>query len=229
MKKFVAFFICSLHLQFAFSQKVAWDSLTLPDVYPIRVELFNSMSHSKKDIVFLGNSITFWTDWSELVKSKHLKNRGIPGDVTFGVLKRLDEVINGKPAKVFILIGINDLGRNIPDSIILRNYERMVSRIKAGSPATRIYLQTILPTNESFNKLKHLYKKEASISYINSKMKEMAIRKKVVFVDLHSHFADDQGRLKKEYTWDGVHLTLAGYRKWVEVLDAGKYLRAKKR
>lgn len=211
----------------AFSQKAAWDSLTVPDIYPYQVELFNSMAHSKKDIVFLGNSITFWGDWNELIQAKHIKNRGIPGDVTFGVLRRLDEVIDGKPAKVFILIGINDLGRKIPDDVILQNYERMVKRIKTGSPVTRIYLQTLLPTNDSFNKLKHLYSKEANIAYINSQMKELARREKVTFVDLHSHFIDEQGKLKKEYTWDGVHLTLAGYRKWAEVLDKAGYVKAK--
>lgn len=211
----------------AFSQKVTWDSLTVPNIYPYQVELFNSVRHSTKDIVFLGNSITFWADWNELVKSRHIKNRGIAGDVTYGVLRRLDEVINGKPAKVFILIGINDLGRKVPDDVILQNYERMVRRIKAGSPHTRIYLQTLLPTNDSFNKLEHLYHKEVNIKYINTKMKELAARESVTFVDLHSHFIDEQGKLKKEYTWDGVHLTLAGYRKWVEVLAEGKHLKAK--
>jgi lysophospholipase L1-like esterase len=211
------------------AQAVKWDSTATPDVYPSQVELFNALPHSKKDIVFLGNSITFWGKWDALFKSSHLRNRGIAGDMTFGVLRRLDEVIQGKPAKVFILIGINDLGRNIPDSIILRNHLRMVKRIKAGSPQTRIYLQTLLPTNDTFNKLKHLYFKEGHISFINQELKRIAAEENVTWVDLHSHFTDENGRLKKEYTWDGVHLTLAGYRAWARVLHEGKYLKAKLR
>lgn len=231
MKKIVSFFSLGLMLGFvncAFSQKPAWDSLTVPDIYSYQVELFNSTVHSRKDIVFLGNSITFWGDWNELIDTKHVKNRGIPGDVTYGVLRRLDEVINGKPAKVFILIGINDLGRKIPDDVILQNYERMVRRIKTGSPATRIYLQTLLPTNDSFNKLKHLYNKESNIAYINSQMKVLAAKENITLVDLHSHFIDEKGKLKKEYTWDGVHLTVAGYRKWAEVLDRAGFVKAKR-
>jgi len=208
-----------------FSQTVTWDSLAVPDIYPSRVELFNASPHSRKDIVFLGNSITFWVDWPLLIKSRYVRNRGIPGDTSFGVLRRLDEVIQGKPSKVFILIGINDLGKNIPDSIIIRNYQRMVTRIRSGSPRTRIYLQTILPTNDSFQKLKHLYNKEQNIAHINAKMKELAAQEGATWVNLHPHFLDEQGKLKKEYTWDGVHLTLAGYRKWAEVLKDGNYLK----
>jgi lysophospholipase L1-like esterase len=211
------------------AQSVKWDSTAVPDVYPSQVELFNDLPHSKKDIVFLGNSITFWGKWDALFRSSHLRNRGIAGDMTFGVLRRLDEVIDGKPAKVFILIGINDLGRNIPDSVILRNHRRMVRRIKAGSPGTRIYLQTLLPTNETFNKLKHLYFKESHILFINKELKRIAEQENVTWVDLHTHFTDENGRLRKEFTWDGVHLSLAGYRNWAKVLHEGKFLKAKLR
>lgn len=228
MKVILSFCLLLICGNFAFSQKATWDSLYVPDIYNYQVELFNSVKHSKKDIVFLGNSITFWGDWNELIQSKYIKNRGIAGDGTFGVLRRLDEVINGKPAKVFILIGINDLGKKMPDSVIARNYERIVRRIKSGSPATRIYLQSLLPTNDSFNKLKHLYGKEKNIAYLNSYMKQLAAKEQVTYVDLHSHFTDELGKLKKEYTWDGVHLTLAGYRKWVQVLDKGGYVKAKR-
>jgi lysophospholipase L1-like esterase len=213
----------------AFSQKPTWDSLSVPDIYGFQVELFNSVKHSPKDIVLLGNSITFWGDWNSFLQSKHIQNRGIPGDGTFGVLRRLDEVINGKPAKVFLLIGINDLGKNMPDSIIARNYERIVKRIRTGSPKTKIYLQSLLPTNDSFNKLKHLYHKEEHVVYLNSRLKELAEREQATYVDLHPHFTDEQGKLKREYTWDGVHLTVAGYRKWTEVLDKLGYVKAKKK
>jgi lysophospholipase L1-like esterase len=229
MKAFLYFPFFAIGFLFssgASGQSVKWDSTAVPDIYPSQVELFNALPHSKKDIVFLGNSITFWGKWDALFKSRHVRNRGIAGDVTFGVLKRLDEVIQGQPAKVFILIGINDLGRNIPDSVILRNYNRMVSRIKSGSPKTQIYLQTLLPTNETFNKLKHLYFKEDHIRYINQELKQIAQKENVFWVDLHSHFTDETGRLKREYTWDGVHLTLAGYRNWARVLHEGKFLKA---
>src|SRR5690606_42060066 len=52
---------------------------------------------------------------------------------SFGVIRRIDEAVRGRPSAIFILIGINDLGRNIPDSIIVRNHERIVRYIQTHS------------------------------------------------------------------------------------------------
>ncbi|WP_225309533.1 GDSL-type esterase/lipase family protein [Larkinella humicola] len=207
------------------AQEINWDSTVRPDIYKARVDLFRSLPHSRKDVVFLGNSLTFWADWSDLLGDTRYKNRGIPGDITFGVLERLDEVIQGKPAKVFILIGINDLARNIPDAVILQNYRRMARRLKTGTPSTRIYFQTLLPTNDSFQKLRSHYNKEGHIQTLNAALKEMARTEGFEVIDLHPHFVDETGKLKKEYSWDGVHLTLAGYHRWAEVLSNGKYVK----
>ena len=100
-KKFFA-----LTLAFAFvsasAQESKWDSTFRPNNYALKVEQFRSFPNSSKDIIFLGNSITAGTDWMELLGRSDVRNRGISGDITFGVLERLDEVIEGKPAKVFI-------------------------------------------------------------------------------------------------------------------------------
>ena len=119
-------------LQFnaATAQTVKWDSTYRPGKYVDIVNRFKTDSKSKKDFVFLGNSITAGTDWAKLLDLPQAKNRGISGDITFGVLDRLQEIIDGKPAKIFILIGINDISRNIPDSVILRNYKTMILRIR---------------------------------------------------------------------------------------------------
>jgi lysophospholipase L1-like esterase len=227
-RKLLQFFCCAVFPLFnilnASAQQVKWDSTSRPEIYPLQVDLFRSAKHSKKDIVFLGNSITFWGDWNELLNSKHVKNRGIPGDVTYGVLDRLDEVVNGQPAKVFVLIGINDIARNIPDSVILRNYRRIIQRIKKGSPRTKIFFQTILPVNSSFNKLKAHYKTD-HIKNINEGLKKLAGEEDIGLIDLYAAFADAEDKLPKELTFDGVHLTKKGYDKWVAILKEGRYIK----
>jgi lysophospholipase L1-like esterase len=190
----------------------------------LKVAQFKAYPNSTKDIIFLGNSITANTDLVEELGNPNLRNRGISGDITFGVLERLDEVIDGKPAKVFILIGINDISRNIPDQVILRNYQKMVSRINKGSPGTKIYFQTLLPTNSTFDRFKNHYNKEDHILGVNNALKELGRKEKITVIDLYPAFLDNQNRLKKELTHDGLHLTPAGYRTWVEVLRKGKYL-----
>ncbi len=203
-----------------------WDSTARPDIYYSRVELFRSLPHSGKDIVLLGNSITFWGDWNMLLASPRIKNRGIPGDNTFGVLERINEVTEGKPAKVFLLIGINDLAKNIPDSVIVRNYKQIIAQIEKGSPGTKIYFQTLLPTQNILNKRSPIYNNNDRIRKINASIRELgALNKRVVIVDLYPHFADAGGRLKREYTWDGVHLNLAGYKRWAAILEAEKILK----
>jgi lysophospholipase L1-like esterase len=203
-------------------EKVKYDSTYRPGTYQVQVDYFKKYKNSKKDILFLGNSLTAHIDWSELLQNKNVRNRGISSDITFGVLERLDEVIEGKPAKVFLLIGINDISRNVPEEVILANYSKIIRRIKAGSPKTKIYAQTLLPTNNTFDKFKKHYNKEAQTAAVNKGIKEIAAAENVTVIDLHPHFMDSEGKLKLEYTHDGLHLTIEGYRKWAEVLQ--KYL-----
>ena len=69
------------------------------------------------DVVFLGNSITQGGgDWSERLDYPNISNRGIGGDVTDGVLARLEEITFFKPRAVFLLIGINDLWNVNPET-----------------------------------------------------------------------------------------------------------------
>lgn len=213
---------CMLTGMIARAQNVtAWDSTYRPPIYAGKVGQFKSFPKSKDDIIFLGNSIITYTDWNELLGTKTAKNRGIPGDMTFGVLDRLDDVIQGKPAKIFIEIGINDINRNIPDSLILRNYRRIISRIKAGTPATKIYFHTLLPVNETFTSLKG---KTPHILYVNSKLKEIAAQEKITLIDLYPHFVDSTGMMNPKYVFDGLHPNELGYFIWADVLKKGKYL-----
>ena len=72
--------------------------------YHQRLSHFETLPKTKNDIVFLGNSISDGAEWSELFADNHIKNRGISGDFTIGVLNRLDEISIRKPKKVFLLI-----------------------------------------------------------------------------------------------------------------------------
>jgi lysophospholipase L1-like esterase len=195
-----------------------WDSSFRPNNYALKVGQFRSYPNAKTDIVFLGNSITAGIEWSELLGLPQARNRGISGDISFGVLERLDEVTEGKPAKVFILIGINDISRNIPDSVILRNYRMIIQRIKKESPETKICFQTLLPVNNTFTQFKNHYNKDAHIQYINESLKKMAAEEKILLLDLHPHFLDQDKRLDSKYTIDGLHLNAAGYQVWKGLL-----------
>jgi lysophospholipase L1-like esterase len=207
----------------ASAQTAKWDSTYRPGKYVEQVAKFKAEQTSKKDYVFLGNSITAGTDWAKLLNLPQAKNRGISGDITFGVLERLQDVIDGKPKKVFILIGINDISRNIPDSLILRNYKLMIDRTRKGSKKTHIYFNTLLPVNASFGKFKNHYGKDDHILYINSEIKKLAA-KNVTIIDLYQEFLDKDNHLKAELTKDGLHLIPEGYEVWAKFLNSTGYL-----
>lgn len=190
--------------------------------YGERLEKFKAEPFAKHDIVFLGNSITAGTNWAKLLDMPNAKNRGISGDITFGVLNRLQEIIDADPHKIFILIGTNDISREIPDSMILQNYKRMVERIKAGS-SSKIYFFTILPVNQHTNFQKHKGK-AVHINWVNSEIKKLAT-KNVKVIDLYRYFVDAEGQLKENLSYDGLHLNEAGYQEWAKVLRAGNYLK----
>jgi len=206
------------------AQTQKWDSTYRPNNYGLKVGQFKSYPNTSTDIIFLGNSITANVDWAELLGKPNVRNRGISGDITFGVLQRLDEVTEGAPAKVFILIGINDISRNVPDSVILQNYQTVISRIKKESPKTRIYFQTLLPVNNEFTQFKNHYNKDEHIAAVNEGLKKLAARKKITLIDLHPHFLNADKKLDKQYTEDGLHLNAAGYKVWKELLINGGYL-----
>ena len=206
-----------LFFQPIFSQATKWDSTYRPGNYALKLAQFRSYPNSNKDIIFLGNSIMDYTEWNELLQLKNARNRGISGDISFGVLERLDEVTEGKPAKVFILIGINDIARNIPDSVIINNYKKIISRIKNASSRTKIYFHTLLPVNNTFPD-KNQFNKDAHIFFINEALKKLAVAEKITLIDFHSQFLDENKKLIKNFTYDGLHLNTEGYIKWASIL-----------
>lgn len=73
----------------------------MPEHFEQRVTQFRAETVKTGCILFLGDSITEGADWQRLTGDSTVVNRGVGGDITFGVLKRLDEVIRRRPASLF--------------------------------------------------------------------------------------------------------------------------------
>lgn len=194
--------------------------------YHQRYSLFKSMpnanatisnaaaSVSKRDIIFLGNSINDGSEWYELFNDIRIKNRGISGDMTPGILHRLKEVTNRKPAIVFLMIGINDLGRGVSPDSVVKNILLINDYILQESPSTKVFVESILPVNASFGKFPGQVSKGAQVIRANQLLKDASAKHRFEFIDLHSKFVDAQGLLDAKYTNDGLHLTGEGYQHW---------------
>jgi lysophospholipase L1-like esterase len=183
--------------------------------YKERIAEFKANPLEFGDIVFIGNSITEQGgNWAERFDNAKIKNRGIAGDVTAGVLKRIKEIYYYKPEKVFIKIGINDLFHSdLNPEYVANNIKLMVAMIRQESPNTKIYVQTILPTRDN-NPSKE------RIAATNKLIKEIPSTEFINVIDLHSAFADQNDLMIKEYTHDGLHLTEAGYLVWQNYIAA---------
>lgn len=184
-----------------------------------KVTLFNIIPVEPGDIVFLGNSITDGGEFSELFDDITIKNRGISSDVISGVIERLYQVVDHSPSKIFLLIGINDVSHNLSVDRLAEEYGKLVREIREKAPDTRLYIQSVMPINNDFGRYRNLKGKESTVVRFNERIKEIASVHGAVYVDLWPALADPStGKLKKEFTNDGLHLLGKGYKAWADAI-----------
>lgn len=184
-----------------------------------KTSLFELLPVTETDIVFLGNSITDGGEFNELFDMPNIKNRGIRSDVITGVEKRLTQVTSGHPAKIFLLIGINDVSHGLSADALATRYERLVRKIREQSPRTRLYIQSVMPVNNDFGRYRNLKGREKVIPVLNERLRRIASENGAEYVDLWPALADRSGKLSRSYTNDGLHLNGAGYRAWSKAIE----------
>ncbi|MDH5607876.1 MAG: GDSL-type esterase/lipase family protein [Cyclobacteriaceae bacterium] len=189
-----------------------------------RLEVFAQEPMNKGKILFLGNSITEGGPWAELTGDPTVINRGIGGDIAHGVLTRMDEVIDRKPSKLFLMIGVNDLGKDIPGAVIADKVRQIIERVQKESPKTEIFLQSILPVNPEIEGFPQHYDKGYQILMTNQLLYKVAVDAEVTFINLYPYFLDARQRLREDFTTDGLHLSRAAYELWVNLLNDWGYL-----
>ena len=158
--------------------------------YKKRIKKFKKKPIYPGDIVFIGNSITEGgKDWGAKLKIDNVKNRGISGDVTDGVLSRLGELIKYEPESIFIMIGVNDLfnlyyRKEIPSpDYVINNLLKITTLLHEKLPNTKLYLQTLLPTARDFINEK--------IDIVNASIRIHQSDETYSLIDLKPHFTND--------------------------------------
>ncbi|MDD2225308.1 MAG: GDSL-type esterase/lipase family protein [Candidatus Shapirobacteria bacterium] len=195
---------------------------TTSSYYIEKQTLFDNLPQSTNTIYFLGDSLTDGCEWNELLSNPKIKNRGIMGDSTEGVLNRLNQITQSKPQKIFIMIGINDLLNNIETTKILDNYQKIITTIRTDSPKTKIYIESVLPLNFELDKTKRPINNQ-NISDFNNNLKNFTDNSNIFYIDLYSAFLNLSGQLNEKYTLDGIHLNGQGYLNWKN--EISKYIK----
>ena len=157
--------------------------------------------------VFLGDSVTDFGEWSELL-GRPVANRGIAGDTTEDVLARLPAVLAVRPRQVYLMIGINDLLRGDPVDQVAARHADIVARLRAGG-IDRVVVQALLPINPG---LARVSLDNPTIAAFNAKLPGA--------VDVATGLRNPAGELDARFTLDGLHLNGPGYRAWADALLA---------
>ena len=187
----------------------------LAGVYENRKNLFEHLPLPKGSIIFLGDSITEYGQWEELMNHPKVKNRGIAGDTTWGLMRRLKGITSSQPKAIFLMIGINDF-LFTDEKEIVENYTKIIQQIKAETPNSQLFIQSVLPVNSA---VKNTVFDNKAIVSLNKSIQEIATKEGLPYLDIHQQLLDNSGVLKAKYTADGVHINGEAYTIWKEIVS----------
>lgn len=187
----------------------------------------------KGQIVFAGSSLMEMFPIEKLLKEHGddtiIYNRGIGGFITDELMQVLDVCVTDlAPSKVFINIGTNDLSwESIPISQMIAHYDEILTTIEEKVPGVKIYLMAYYPVNyeAATEQMKECLKIRTNekIALANEEVKKLAARHNQSYIDVNRNLKDDKGRLKAEYTIEGMHIKEEGYRAIYE--DVMRYVK----
>lgn len=180
-----------------------------PNYVERRVSGFDTFSVRSDGVVFMGDSLTDEAQWGDIFPKIRTFNRGVGADRTEHLLARLDQVTQGKPRMIFILIGTNDLAAGIHPQTIIANYRQILNTIQRQSPGTSVFVQSLLPRQAEYRQ---------RIEQINQSLMRLAQDAGYIYVDLYSAFLGADGAIRDEYSNDALHLLGPGYLKWKEII-----------
>lgn len=153
------------------------------------------------EVAFIGDSLTDGYDLDLYYPDLVTSNRGIGGDTTFDLEKRLQvSLYDLQPKVVVMLIGANNF------KTMFENYEDILIGIKENIPNSKVVLLSLTSMSGEWGKNNHL------AAFNNVKIKALAEKYGYEFVDLYTPLLNlETNEIYPEYTTDGGHLTHEGY------------------
>jgi lysophospholipase L1-like esterase len=201
-----------LVIPFVFLAQTTPQYLNNPN-YELELSKYKNYKMKQADIVMLGNSITHGVNWNELLGRKSISEQGIPSDITAGVLNRMEYVQKVKPKICFIMIGVNDIFSWIPVDTVFSNYKKIVEKLEE---------KNIIPVIQSVlyaGKIQQVaIDRNKEIVKLNNLLSEYAKEKNIEYLNLNRRMSR-ASFLKKNITFDGIHLNGEGFKLWGREVD----------
>jgi lysophospholipase L1-like esterase len=184
---------------------------TLRPKQVLREAQFEAVPAAPGRVVFLGDSITEWTAWEDWFPALRTTNRGIGGQAIRDVAARLHSAIH-QPQAISLLIGTNDLhglGKSAKIADIAEQMRDLVRAIRTMAPEASLLINSVLPRSALFRD---------RIIELNGHYRKIAEANGATYVDVWPALAGPDGAILPALTVDGLHLSIAGYKAWTDVL-----------
>ncbi len=179
------------------------------------------------DIVFLGDSRTEgFALYSGLKEGTYLHAVGATVESVFSKnawkseggkkIPLLDALAETDCGKVYVMLGVNELGWSKVETF-RDQYGKVIDRIREDHPDAVVVLQSILPVSAK-QEAKKSYVNNSRILAYNAAIAELARERDCPYVNVAEAVLGEDGCLRSELTFDGVHLNPAGCRIWLDYL-----------
>ena len=188
-----------------------------------RIRILNQ-NVKKGEILFTGSSLMEQFPINELQLTygieKIIYNRGIGGFKILDMIHYIEEMVFAtEPSKIFINIGTNDIGSaDFTQEGLLENYKKLLMMIQERLPETEIYIMAYYPINDvdlprNQEWLKETFKTRTTenIDEMNEVLITFAKNMGCKYINVNAGLADERGKLKKEFTIEGVHMYANAY------------------
>lgn len=212
---FIVIYAASLWMMYRYARNkgiAEFTELLFKNGYDQKVAAFNEQNKwvEPGGIVFLGDSITQDYAIHDYFFGKTLYNRGIGGDTTEGVLKRLEESVFAlKPTTVVVLIGTNDYSvSGSGNDRIYDNIRTIIKTIHERLPSCHVIVQSVYPVNPTLDPMSVGVRSNRAIDALNERLKGM---EDITYVNVADRLKDTHGRLDESLTLEGLHLNQNGY------------------
>lgn len=195
-------------------------------IVPLTV-LFLSVQHKKEElydvankyvkkgqIVFFGDSLTGFYPVQDFFDDVTVYNRGIANDRTTDLLRRMQNVYDIAPRKLFLQIGTNDLGMGKKPQNVIDNIAKIIAILQEKVPNVQIYVISLYPVNRHKQFISFIscqFRNNKKIIETNKLLKKFCAEKQLPFIDAYPSLTDCKGDLKVEYSVEGLHLNALGY------------------
>lgn len=185
-------------------------TLTLPEPFSPDLQKSPAMGDDYfKDAAIVGNSLTEGLRMYAKLSTLTFYS-GTSMSVTSAMKDEIPQLIQKQYAKIYIELGINELGGD-SDSFI-QSYGKMIDTIRAAEPDADIYILSILPVSK--DKSAEGQFTIERVKACNEKLYALATEKECYYMDVYSALLGSDGYLPADETWDGVHLTPDTYAIW---------------